>query len=328
MLLASLLFGASACNNDINTNADYKEIMIVYGLLNVNDTGTLSHYVRVNRAFLTNNQSALEVAKVLDTSFYNAIEVKIDEFDGGGNYKATYILKQDRSVAKDSGIFANEPNILFSFNAKLSADYLYKLTVTNTTTGKIATSETLLVNDPTLGSPSSITTKYLVDTSKNLVLQWTGGRNSKVHDLTMRFYWNEYDMTTNQLLASNLYVDWPMVQDKDVSVSGTVRSNISGGNFYTFLSGKIPVKQGVYRHAQKIDFIYWAADDEFDLYRKVNEPGVGIVQKKPEYTNISNGHYGLFASRNRFIIENVSISDKTVEFLQISSQTRSLNFRP
>lgn len=328
MLLASLLFGASACNNDINTNADYKEIMIVYGLLNVKDTGNISHYVRVNRAFLTQNQSALDVAKVLDTSYFNAIEVKIDEFDGSGQYKTTYILKQDRSVAKDSGIFASEPNVVFSFKANLNADYLYKLTVTNKTTGKTATSETSLVHDPTLGSPSSITTKYLIDTAKNLVLVWTGGKNSKVHDLTMRFYWNEYDMATNQLLASNLYIDWPMVQDKDISVAGTVRSNVSGGNFYTFLAGKIPVKQGIYRQAQKIDFIYWAADDEFDLYRKVNQPGVGIVQKKPEYTNISNGNFGLFASRNRFTIEGVTISDKTVDFLQISSQTRNLNFRP
>ncbi len=325
MLLAVVLFGTNACNNDINTNADYKEIMVVYGLLNVNDT---THYVRVNRAFLTNNQSALEVAKVLDTSFFNDIEVKIDAFDGGGQFKASYILNQDRSVAKDPGIFISEPNVLFSFKAKLTADYLYKLTVTNTKTGKIAKAETKLVDDPTASSPSTSTSKYLIDTSKNLILYWAGGRNSKVYDLTMRFYWNEYDVVTNQLLSSDLYFDWPMVQDKDISVSGTIRSNLSGGNFYTFAADAIPVKQNVYRRVQKIDFIYWAGDEQFDLYRSVNQPGVGIVQKKPEYTNISDGNFGLFASRNRFVINGVTVSDKTTEFLQTNSQTRSLNFRP
>lgn len=328
MPLAALLLLAGSCANDINTNADYKEIMVIYGLLNKNDT---THYVRVSRAFLTENQSALEVAKVLDTAYLNGIEVKIDEYEVVGtweNYKATYNLVQDKTLAKDTGIFANYPNILFSFSQKLDSTHLYKLTVTNKNSGKVATAQTYLVNDPTLGVPNYNSSKYLIDTARNLTLNWTGGKNSKVHDLTMRFYWNEYDKNTNQLVAENVYIDWPMVQDKSVSNAGTIRSNLAGSNFFSYIVGLVPVKQNIYRVPQKIDFTYWAADEQFDLYRSVNKPSVGIVQKRPEYTNISNGNYGLFASRNRLLIENVTISDKTIENLQTYSLTRSLNFRP
>lgn len=323
---ASLLF-ASSCSNEIDTNADYKEIMVVYGMLNPNDT---VHYIRVNKAFLTDGGSALEAAKDNSNIYYDSIEVKIDEFDislGTPLYKASYILTKDISQAKDTGIFANYPNVLYTFTQPLNQEYLYRLTVTNKLTGNVATAETEMVHDPTLGSPSSISSKYLIDPDRNIVLSWTGGKNSKIYDMDMRFYWDVYDSATNQVIDSNLYVDWNMVQGRTLSVSGQIRNNIPGSNFYSFLGLKLPYLVGQYRVAKKIDFIYWGADEEFYLYRSVNTPSVGIVQAKPEYTNISNGNYGLFATRNRFVIEGVTISDKTVTFLQTTAATKNLKFR-
>lgn len=322
-LLAVTVLFAGSCANDLDTNADWKEIMVVYGLLNVNDT---DHYIRVNRAFLSENQSALEVAKNTDSLYFDSLEVTIEEYNGNNIRQSFHLTKF--YVAKDTGVFATEGSYVYTFKQKLEMAYKYKLVIFNKLTKKLTTAETVLIGNPTLGSPSNFTTNYIIDTAKNLNLSWTAAPNTKLYDLNMRFYWNEYDSATNQLLSADNYIDWPVVQAKDVPVSGAMRSNIPGIGFYYFLSENLTAIYGRYRVPQRVDFMYWAADNEYYLYRNVNQPSVGLVQKKPEYTNISNGNYGLFASRNLSTIKGVSISQQTVVSLQVNTLTRKLKFRP
>lgn len=322
----AILF-ASSCNNDINTNAPAKEIMVVYSLLNTNDT---VHYVRVNKAFLTQGESALEVAKDNNIIYFDSIEVKIEEYDVGTStpiFRTSYTLQKDLSIAKDTGIFSNYPNVLYSLKQHLNENYMYRIVITNKLTGNIAIAETRLVHNPTLSNPSLVTNLYLIDPTRNLSFSWTGGKNAKVYDMNLRFYWDEYDSATNQIIDSNVFIDWGVVGDKQISISGQIRNNVPAKNFYSFLASRLPHQIGKYRVPKKIDFVYWAADDEFFLYRRVNTPSVGIVQAKPEYTNISNGNFGIFASRNRFVIPNVSVSDKTITFLRTNTDTKSLKFR-
>src|SRR5690606_24360849 len=105
----------SSCKNDLDTNADWKEILVVYSLLDGQDS---VHYVRVNRAFLNENQSAYEIARINDSLYFDSIEVKIVE-QGTGRIIP---LVKDESKAKDSGIFANYPNVLYRANSKLFYD--------------------------------------------------------------------------------------------------------------------------------------------------------------------------------------------------------------
>ncbi len=322
----TILF-ASSCNNDINTNAPDKEIMVIYGLLNTNDT---VHYVRVNKAFLTQGESALEVAKRSDITYFDSIEVKIEEYDVVSStpiFRTSYTLQKDLSIKKDTGIFSNYPNVLYSLKQKLNENYMYRIIVTNKLTKNVATAETILVHNPTLGNPSKNTNLYLIDPNRNLSFFWTGGKNAKTYDMTVRFFWDEYDSATNLIVDSNLFIDWGIVGDKQTSTSGQIRSNVAGKNFYSFLGSRLKPQVGKYRVPKKVDFIYWAADDDLFLYRRVNTPSIGIVQAKPEYTNISNGNFGIFASRNKFVLSNVSISDKTITFLRVNSNTRHLKFR-
>ncbi|KAB2915730.1 MAG: DUF4249 family protein [Bacteroidetes bacterium] len=322
-LLAFTVLFAGSCANDLDTNADWKEIMVVYGLLNVNDT---DHYVRVNRAFLSENQSALEIAKISDSLYFDSLEVTVEEFSGNSMRQSFRLTKF--YVGKDTGIFATEGSYVYTFKQKLDMAYKYRLVIYNKLSKKYTTAETVLIGNPTLSSPSNFTTNYIIDTAKNLNLSWTAAPNTKLYDLTLRFYWNEYDSASNQLLSSDNFIDWPILQGKDVPVSGSMRSNIPGIGFYHFLSENLTAINGKYRVPQRFDFMYWAADKEYYLYRSVNQPSVGLVQKKPEYTNISSGNYGLFASRNLYTIKGVSISQQTVVSLQVNTLTRKLKFRP
>jgi len=48
-LLLFLLLILSACNDDFPINSEWKDITIVYGLLNASDT---VQYIKINKAFL------------------------------------------------------------------------------------------------------------------------------------------------------------------------------------------------------------------------------------------------------------------------------------
>ena len=45
----ALLFMFNACNTDVDLYSDYKDITVVYGLL---DPGKDTNYVKINKAFL------------------------------------------------------------------------------------------------------------------------------------------------------------------------------------------------------------------------------------------------------------------------------------
>jgi hypothetical protein len=64
IVLVALTF--SACKNDVNLNAPYKEVPTIYAVLNPNEDVQM---IRVNKVFLSETD-ANEVAKIADSVNY------------------------------------------------------------------------------------------------------------------------------------------------------------------------------------------------------------------------------------------------------------------
>ena len=98
LIPVSLFF---SCSKDLNINDDWKEIMVVYGLLNPNDS---VHYVKITKAFLGPG-NALQYATIPDSSnFGGKIRVRLDEYDGTTLIGSTF-LDTTMITNKDTGIF-------------------------------------------------------------------------------------------------------------------------------------------------------------------------------------------------------------------------------
>ena len=77
ILITGFVF-LSSCSNEIDINADFREIPIVHGLLNVEDS---VHYLRIQRAFIDENTSALTLAQDANQIYYgDQLEVYVDEY--------------------------------------------------------------------------------------------------------------------------------------------------------------------------------------------------------------------------------------------------------
>jgi len=93
------------------------------------------------------------------------------------------------------------------------------------------------------------------------------------------------------------------------------------------LAANISIQPDIYRKAKTFKFEYWGANQAYFYYKRLYTQNTGIAPKIPEYTNISNGNFGLFASRNYISLSNIEVDQETSDQLHANTTTRSLNFR-
>ena len=290
----SLILFFNACETDFDINAEWKEITVVYGLLDQRDT---NHYFRINKAFLGGN--ALEIAKIEDSSSYkNALEVVLEEWNGNNlmqsiNFDTTTISN------KDTGMWYNPYMVVYKGSGTIAQDYEYRLKIKNKVSGKEITAGTYIVKDfsilkPMAGSKASFMRGY---TSK---FYWKNAVNAARYEPMIRFHYYEVPYGTTDTIPK--YMDWSQgTQFADNSSGiGEINIYVNGDSFYQTLEQKLDKSFVGHRLAGKVDYIVAAAGVEFDTYMKVNGASSSLVQDRPEYTNVENG-IGLLSSRYKKI---------------------------
>jgi hypothetical protein len=280
-----------SCRNDIKLNADYKQIMVVYGLLDNNDT---THYIRIQKAFQNTDASAQTISQNPDSLYFDTIEASVTDLTTGASWQ----LQKETSIIKEPGYFQNKVNILYKFKGTLDATHRYRLFARDLKTGYFVTSETDIVGYPTkIFSPAGDTIDILAN--KQMKMQFSSGRNAKSYDLFFRFVYTEYDSVTNNYIDSK-DVDFYISRQRPTnSLSGNedITESIETEDMITFIGNSIPPAKGIKRVASFLRACHAGAADDLNIYLDVSKPSIGIVQKKPEYSNVNNG-YGIFSSRN------------------------------
>lgn len=305
----------NACTTDVDLYADYKDIPVVYGLLNATQD---TNYVRINRAFSGSNDNhinANEVALIADSCNYpGKLRAYIVEYKQGygNNYEPTgdtLTLDTITLHDKEEGIFYS-PNQKVYFttdkykftNNNSHSKYLYKLFVhkgDDTITAKtgIVGGENFKITTSSLNFRSA----YSINSGK---IKFNPADNAVFYDLEFVFTYHES------------HNGGPMV-DKQVSYSCGSK-NIdeltpeSGQYFFTYNEN---ILFNLLKDAIGSDTIYdinhpnversfdtkpiliklSAGADELYNYIQVNSQS-GFSQTVPDYTNITGG-YGVFSSR-------------------------------
>lgn len=314
-LLAVMAF-FNACTTDVELYADYKDIPVIYGLL---DASQDTNFIRINRAFSGSNDhpiNASEVALIADSSNYpGKLTAYIAEYKAvfGGNYTPTGDTMWLDTITihdKEGGVFYSpSQKAYFSSDRRLfdnnsaTSKYRYKLVVLKE--NDTVTAETGLVG----GQEFKILTTSLhfsanpSDNTKKV--KFTYADNAVFYDVQMVFYYKES-------------VNGGPLVDKQVSFStGAINiDNLGTENqslYITYLENTLfnalgeaigadtvlyPAHPNVVRyfddlHPMKI--LISAGGDELYNYIQVNSQS-GFSQTVPDYTNI-NGGYGVFSSR-------------------------------
>jgi hypothetical protein len=315
LAIASLitLIGFGSCANDIDIFTEYKEQAVIYGLIDLSEP---VQYIKVGRTFLNPNATAAQIAQISDSLYFKDVVVKLIEENNGREI----ILSRVDSIPKDSGYFQNKENILYATAESINPSASYRLFVQNPITGYAASAKTLIVGVPFVSFPVSLNNRYWsVAPELSIQLRFNSGINAKQQDAYFEFWVEEFDVLTPSIKELK-HLRWRFVRNlKNETTSPGSKVNVSpGAGFYDFFLANL--ENGIFksdsnyvRRIVKTDFVLYSASQDLVDYVEASTPGIGIVQKQTEYSNIENG-IGLFSSRSTLRIPNVIIDSVSIAF--------------
>ncbi len=307
LLLASigpLFFG---CSTDLDVTAPYKEITVVYSLLNKNDH---IHWVKINKAFLGDGDAFL-YAQIADSTEYTEEQLpedqrRIEKVDADGNVVANLVLRDTILDGRLDGLFNGPLHKMYYFrgdfpDGTLNKDYRYRL-VANAK-GNHVEAITPIVDDlefrSTVAGSNTLITFFQGQAYQPYAVRWYTTGNGRRYEMYYRFHYDEvtdngtftksFDSYIGSVVSSN-----QSGQEDNVSLNGelfyqTVANKVRYGN----AAEEAAVQSRIFRG---IEFYAWVAAPDLHVYLQLANPISGIVEERPDYSNVTGG-YGLFSSR-------------------------------
>lgn len=314
--VALLLFLFSGCSTDIDILAPKKDITVIYGLLDVSET---RHYIRINKSF-AGEESASEMAARPGINEYKPSELSaiVLELDDSGNITNNWPLTETYINTKEEGNFASDSNKVYYFDAQLNPGRTYRIECTVTPEGeetKNVSAETTVIDasaifltspalKPTEGcGPTNRDEARFVSSNDYLPsyeVTWRpDGANGRFYKSYFYAYYTTYN--SNNMVVSEDSIRFDL-GTTEIGNSGTTKDLtfvFDTEVFFDRIANEVPDMDPVdgYRNFQsKLQFYLEVANNELATYMSVSRPTTGIVQERPEYTNVTNGH-GIFGSR-------------------------------
>lgn len=336
LLLLAALPLLWSCDKTLDVNAEWKDITVVYGLI---DQGDSIHYVKVTKAFLGEG-NALTFAKISDSSNYPVkLDVTVDEYYVNASKDSvlnrSFVCDTLTIHDKEAGdsIFYYPDQLMYAFagNIEHSKDsgFFYKLKVIDPRNGKVIQSKSNLVDNKfSVEKPPNIayfTVNFLPGLKTHL--KWSSARNGKRYQVVMRLLYLE-SLKSDPSVTDSTWIEWMVIknlQTDDDKGGKTMEWYFPNNGFYGMLHANIPVNPDVNRAIRRIEYVFSVASDDLNTYMEVTEPSSGLVQERPAFSNIQNG-LGIFASRAARTVGPLKVGQETINELRVNELTKDLGF--
>ncbi len=320
-------FAFHSCDNEIELNAPYKEIGVIYGIL---DPGLDTQIVRIQKAFLGEG-NALVMSQVPDSVYYadGVLDVKMYRLrKTGSSFQILDSFPLVRFVGppKDPGSFPTTPNILYRTNGEtIYTDSEYKVVARNTITGNEFSAQTPIVQPINIIRPN--TTEQIRWASQfPVTARYTTNETGRVYNLTIRFKFNEEDVAAGTITPK--YIDWvfPNRTVTDPVSESEITIEIDGEKFYKFVDSKLDADPNIRRYAGNLDFIVTVGAEFLANYVDINAPGTNLLTTPPVYSNVQNGT-GILSSRSIVVRPDKVMDPAALDELKNGIYTSDLGFQ-
>jgi hypothetical protein len=330
------MIGMTSCSEDFEVAAPYKQVTVVYAMLNPKDT---AHYVRVQKVFVDEKKSAIDMAKVSDSSFYKEgeIDVILEEIRNNGQVNAYPLTRVNlaaegypKYAASGDQNFFTTPHYGYKTKQTLNSAYKYNVKVVNKVSGETVETVPTTAGSKGIGIVNTndqnviggfYISKFHEDARDHFIdLERTSASsfyrllgnvpaNGTIIEGILRFRW--VDKNTISGAQVDRSVDYHF--DDTTGNNGRFLLTTSNTSIYSFLADAIgPAPANTERYMDSCDIIVWAGSEELYRYQQINlAQGSGITgdQIKPNYTNLtgSKSVLGLVASRTYVMARNVPL---------------------
>ena len=337
LILSVFAIVFTACETDFDVNAEWEEVTVVYGLLDAGDE-MKTQLIKINKAFL-GEMSAPQMAQYADSVNFNPnnLDVSIYRIKNGSIIDSvvldtTIIIKNSLASNGDTGIFSIDNNIIYTFKNDdfLNSNSEYEILIKNIITGNEVSSTSSIISgfdfdmSPSFpfgfietwipGNPSA--TKF-----SSTVVRWGNSTDNGVqYQIDLFFNYQEGPKPFDEETAK----DKSIIYTTSV-LEGTSQFEFEGEKFFNFLKNELDTNPSLVRKFIDIDLVMTVGSEDLRTYRIINEEITGIVQERPQFTNINNG-IGLFSSRFTKTRKGFDFADRTIDYL-ISIDGLDRNFQ-
>jgi len=360
-LLSILLL--SRCTTDVDLTAPYKDITVVYGLLDqTNDI----QFLKINKAFL-GDAALADMAAVRDSIEYDTdqfLSKRVEVWDGPVLVD-TYELKDSIVEAINSSPFYVEgitdpERVVYYFNPPTYFEnHEYRVVIE--IEGKdpvigsteLISSSILPITKPRSNVPGSTNAGQnikLADPNSsingnypNYNFKWGAEQGARIYEPKLEFRYIENVWTdenhTDLISSEEKTWLWDLGVVKTSNASGTdnLEKEINGEQFYIQLAQALEADPNITRevgvldtevaenHYSVFNFILLIGDEDYNSFLEFNEPVTSLAQERPQWSNVENGQ-GLFSSSLKQESINVKMNTTSVEELCAGQHTFMLNF--
>ena len=311
----------TSCDTDFDVNAEWEEVIVVYGLLDAGDENS-TQLIKISKAFL-GKMDALQMAQYADSINFDEGELAVKVIRIKNNGITDTIVLDEVLTLRNEGVF-NDSIIVYSFENIdfLNSNSEYELLIKNNITGNEVSSATNIVSnfnfDMGAGFPFGFIETWIPGNSSatkfsSTVATWGNSNDNGVqYQIDLIFNYQENNIDKDLIYTTSV-------------LEGTSQFAFEGEKFFNFLKNELVKDPSIERKFIDIDLVMTVGSEDLKTYRIINEEITGIVQERPQFTNINNG-IGLFSSRFTKTRKGFSIANRTIDYL-ISIDGLDRNFQ-
>jgi len=349
-LFALLSILIIACESDFDLTTDWKEVTVIYGMLNENDD---AHYIRVHKAFLDENVSGSEIALIADSVYHEGeIQVDLVQISADGNETSFTCTRVDAAdegftmdpITEDQGAFATDPYYLYKSTISLDNSSRYRVEVLRNEQ-VIANSEMGLIGELKIIQPNTTLeppTQVNLSLNAGYKVRWLYADNGEIYTLNMIMTYREIPSNGDpeeikELVFPLARNKFPTENERDFTgnFSNAMEVVITKAFFQSHILANIEVNPFVDRDIMHFDFEFAVGGEEIRYAQEsaAAQSGITSSQAITIYTNVYQGNTqvepgaGLFTSQFDSTLNEIAVHNATKDTLHCSTNPDMIALR-
>ena len=332
LVSALIIIGFSNCSNDFDVTTGGTNSPVVYGFLSPKDTAT---FIRVERAFVDDNTSALILSQRPEELFFEDIDVTLSS--GGNTFTLNRVDGADEGLPRDPGIFVSSPNFLYKLVFPPGESFIegedYELTIMDNISDTLTTNvTTTIVSEPVITFPDEgddFDWSSSIEAQNEIFTEWRRDATAVIFDVRVRINYQEAIggdinnlVTRSAEFTTNTNIE-PDDEDDTVVQIDVLATSILGG-----IGANVDPTGPGPRIFQSLEVIVDAGSQDLLSFITIGQANTGLTGATvaPIFSNVPGG-FGLFSSRNSASVGGLILEDEALDSLIDGRFTSQLNFR-
>jgi len=317
--LFSAVLIVSSCSNEIEVNVAGDPVPVVYCLLNPDVS---DQYIRLGRSYLTDPLKPDEPPLTDSTVWNMPVVVYVEEWQDGVPVN-TFRFDPVTAPAKDSGYFPADNLRLYKAGFIPKRLTEYHVYVHFPDDYRIVTGITEIPDRPIVYDPLEMPGRKInLQTGVQYTLRWAPGEGRGIFQGQFEFVYAEEVGDVSSLNQVIIKLDPILALGEPIEITDI----ISGNRFLADMASQVPFREGAQRKVVNVRFGLLKGGEELALQVSPDLQQTTLSGSLNEYTNLVNG-IGLFSSVQQVSVNNLVLSNTTLNELAHSDLTQNLGFK-